>query len=70
MNMSAEQNVNGFGYGVGVKHLLYKHVYVGLEVQKVDYSSATYKKAYENREDVYTVKPKQLQGLISVGYKF
>ena len=60
------RNVSGFGYGAGIKHLVNKNVYVGVESQVVNYSSAD----LDGELLSATIEPKQVQTLVSVGYKF
>lgn len=66
-DLSTSQNFSGFGYGLGLRYMANKNVYVYGEWQKVDYGSKT--TAVD--DDVFeTIKPKTTLGLFGVGYKF
>ena len=66
-NGSAKSNVNGFGYGLGVKQLLTKNIFVGVDLMGVSYGSAS--NAFDSNSGV-SAKPSQFLGFASVGYKF
>lgn len=60
---TVNKNINGFGYGLGLKQLLTKNIYVGVDLMGVTYGSA-------NLGDGTSAKPSQFLGFASVGYKF
>lgn len=55
-------NFNGVGYGVGLKKLIDKNIYVGGEVVYTQFNSKT--------QDGVTIKPNQMSYMIGLGYKF
>lgn len=63
----SSQNFSGFGYGLGLRYMVNKNVYVYGEWQEVDYGSKT----TDVGDGVFvTIKPKTTLGLFGVGYKF
>jgi opacity protein-like surface antigen len=59
---SASENFDGFGYGVGIKHLVTPNVYLFVEAEQRPYNSKTF-----NSVDV---KPTETLGTFGVGFKF
>lgn len=60
---SSTKTINGFGYGLGVKQLVTKNIFVGVDLMGVTYGSANY-------DGGMSAKPSQFLGFASVGYKF
>lgn len=63
-------NRTGFLYGIGVKHMLTSNVYVGLEVQKIDFSGKTTVSLSNSGTETRNSKLSQLSGAVSIGYQF
>lgn len=63
--ISESKTLNGFGYGLGVKQLVTKNIFVGVDLMGVTYNSYTPADSGGN-----TFKPSQFMGFASVGYKF
>ena len=61
-NLSASQNMNGVGYGVGVRTMLDKNLFVQVEFSQSDYESKTVNGG--------TYKPTGSTGTVGIGYKF
>jgi opacity protein-like surface antigen len=59
---SGNTNFNGVGYGVGLKKLIDKNIYVGGEVVYTQFNSKT--------DGGLTLKPNQMSYMIGLGYKF
>lgn len=59
---SGSKNINGFGYGIGVKQMLTSNIYAGIDVMGVSYQSWS--------SDGVSARPTQWMGFASVGYKF
>ena len=62
----ASRNISGFGIGLGIRHLVNKNIYVGFESQLVNYFSVD----LDKKVLPATIEAKQVQTLVSVGYKF
>lgn len=56
------KNLNGFGYGLGIKQMLSSNVFAGIDVMGVSYQS------YTNYN--VSAKPTVWMGFASIGYKF
>lgn len=56
------KNLNGFGYGLGIKQMLSTNVFAGIDVMGVSYQS------YTNYN--VSAKPTEWMGFASIGYKF
>ena len=63
---TSTKNLEGWGYGLGIKTFLNSNTFVQLEGNFVDYD--THSATVDG--DVISVNPKVLSALISVGYKF
>lgn len=61
---SSTKVANGFGYGLGLKQLITKEIYVGVDLMGVTYGKVSL------GEDGASAKPNQFMGFASVGYKF
>ena len=59
---TGSKNLNGFGYGVGIKQMLTTNVFAGVDVMGVSYQS------YTNYS--VSAKPTEWMGFASIGYKF
>jgi opacity protein-like surface antigen len=57
------KSFNGFGYGVGLKHLMTPNLFVYVEAEQRVYNSETFSSSVD-------VKPKETHGIIGVGWKF
>lgn len=64
---SGSETFAGFGYGLGLKHMVNTSVFVYAEWQQVNYERKTY--AYSGGASE-TIKPKTTLGLFGVGTKF
>ncbi len=62
-NVNSQNTINGFGYGLGVKQLVTKNIFVGVDLMGVTYGSASLGEGA-------SAKPSQFIGFASVGYKF
>lgn len=60
---SGTKTINGFGYGLGVKQLVTKNIYLGVDLMGVTYGSA-------NIGEGASAKASQFLGFASIGYKF
>lgn len=63
---------NGFGYGIGVKQLLTKNIYLGVDLMGVTYGSKSIT-AYTFEDGTQlnaSAKANQFMGFASLGYKF
>lgn len=60
------KTLNGFGYGIGLKQLITKEIYAGVDLMGVTYNSNKYSEEGLNA----SFKPTQFMGFVSVGYKF
>jgi hypothetical protein len=60
---STTKAINGFGYGLGVKQLITKQIFVGVDLIGVTYGSA-------DLGDGASAKSSQFMGFASIGYKF
>jgi len=58
---------SGIGYGAGIKHLVDKKVFVFAEFEQIDFQSKS--EALGGGESL-TIKPKNTQGLLGIGYQF
>lgn len=65
--VSNSKNLEGWGYGVGIKTLLNNNTYIQVEGNYVEYDN--YKVIFNEDTNIVS-KPKVLSALISVGYKF
>lgn len=63
-SLNQTTNINGFGYGLGVKQAITENIYLKGEVYGVTYGSANV------GEGGLTSKPSQVSAFLSVGYKF
>ena len=71
--VSANKNVNGFGYGLGAKYAFTRNVYGALDLMGVTYSSVrtSYNWFPDNEyQNAASFKPTQFFGFISLGYRF
>lgn len=59
------RNVNGFGYGIGLKQMVTEGLYISVDVMGVSYNSASY-----GGNGTIKSQPSQVMGFGSVGYKF
>lgn len=59
---NSSKNINGFGYGLGVKQMITSNIFASVDLMGVSYQS------YKN--DGISVKPSQFMGFASLGYKF
>lgn len=67
---TASRNIEGFGYGVGLKSLLNNNLYIQVEagIDEYDKETATFDEA--TTPITYSFDPKVVTGKISIGYKF
>lgn len=62
-NETHQATVNGFGYGLGAKHLFTKNIYGAVDLMGVSYKSYTTPAGA-------SIRPTQFMGFASIGYKF
>jgi opacity protein-like surface antigen len=67
---TGSENIEGWGYGAGIKAFLDKNLYVQFEGNFVDYKKASSTETVDGSTYVISTEPKSLSALISVGYKF
>ena len=65
--VEVSNNHSGIGYGAGIKHLVDKKIFIFAEFEQVDFQSKT--EALGGGESL-TIKPKNTQGLLGIGYQF
>jgi hypothetical protein len=67
-SFTVSRNMEGFGYGIGLKSLLNNNLYVQVEagIDEYDKESAT----DSDNGITYSIDPKVVTGKISIGYKF
>jgi opacity protein-like surface antigen len=58
----ASDTFDGYGFGVGVRKMINKNVYLQAEISEINYSSQSF--------NGVSMDPKQTVGTIGVGYKF
>lgn len=58
------QHFDGFGYGVGLKHLMTPNLFLYVEAEQRVYNSETFSASGID------VKPKETHGIVGVGWKF
>ena len=63
---SGNKNLNGFGYGLGIKQMITKEIFAGIDLMGVTYSSNKPGGDFSGSG----FKPSQFLGFASVGYKF
>ena len=63
---SANKNLNGFGYGLGIKQMITKEIFAGIDLMGVTYGSNKPGGDYAGS----SFKPSQFLGFASIGYKF
>ena len=64
------KQINGFGYGLGVKQLLTDHIFLGVDLMGVTYGKATYSGVADGTPYNASFKASQFMGFASIGYKF
>ena len=57
------KSMNGFGYGLGIKQTIAKDIYLGVDIMGIAYNSSKTSRGV-------TVRPEQLIGFMSLGYRF
>jgi opacity protein-like surface antigen len=62
--VSDSQDFSGFGYGLGVKHLVTQHLYLYVEVEQRVYETRSFSALQIN------VRPEETLGTFGVGWKF
>lgn len=63
---AANKNLNGFGYGLGIKQMISKDIFAGIDLMGVTYGSNKPGGDFSGSG----FKPSQFLGFASVGYKF
>lgn len=67
-SFTASRNIEGFGYGVGLKSLINNNLYIQVEAGIDEYDKET---ATDSGNGItYSFDPKVVTGKISIGYKF
>lgn len=72
INSNPSSTYNGFGYGIGVKQLLTKNIFLGVDLMGVTYGSKSIT-AYtfeDGSQMTANAKASQFMGFASLGYKF
>jgi opacity protein-like surface antigen len=69
-SITFSENLNGWGYGAGVKTLLNNNVYLQIEGSLVKYDKQSKTIVGDLDDYVISSKPEVLTALISIGYKF
>ena len=64
---STSKTINGFGYGLGVKQMITKNIYAGVDLMGVSYQSYSVTDADLG---TFNNRPRQFLGFASIGYKF
>ena len=59
----ANKNMNGFGYGLGLKQSITQDIYLGIDIMGVAYNSSKTSRGA-------TIRPEQFMGFMSLGYRF
>jgi opacity protein-like surface antigen len=67
-SFTASKNIEGWGYGFGVRSLITNNIYVQAEAQIDEYDKET--STDSGNGITYSFDPKVVRGKISVGYKF
>jgi hypothetical protein len=67
-SFTLSRNIEGFGYGVGLKSLLTNNLYVQVEAGIDEYDKTT--GTDTSNSTTYTFKPKVVTGKMNIGYKF
>jgi hypothetical protein len=67
-SFTLSRNIEGFGYGVGLKSLLTNNLYVQVEAGIDEYDKKT--GTDTDNSTTYTFKPKVVTGKMNIGYKF
>jgi len=67
--INGNKNINGFGYGLGVKHLVTKNIFVGVDLMGVTYGNS-FNNSDSKGDSFAKNKFSQFMGFASVGYKF
>jgi opacity protein-like surface antigen len=69
-SFTASRNIEGFGYGIGLKSLLNNNLYIQVEagIDEYDKETATFNE--DGGPITYSFDPKVVTGKISIGYKF
>lgn len=70
---SANQTLNGFGYGLGAKYAFTQNVYAAVDVMGVSYRSVKTNYNWFSDSDYQnsaSFKPTQFLGFVSLGYRF
>jgi len=67
-SFTASKNIEGWGYGFGVRSLITNNIYVQAEAQIDEYDKET--STDSDNGITYSFDPKVVSGKISVGYKF
>lgn len=66
-NFSVSKNIEGWGYGLGLKTFLSNNLFVQAEAGIVNYEKF---EAVEDSNPPISIKPRTINGTISIGYKF
>ena len=67
-SFTASRNIEGYGYGLGLKSLLNNNLYIQVEAGIDEYDKETARDS--GNSITYTFDPKVVTGKISIGYKF
>lgn len=66
-NPSTSKTINGFGYGLGLKQMITKNVFAGVDLMGVSYQSYSLS---DPDLGSFSNRPMQFMGFASIGYKF
>ena len=67
---TGSEDIEGWGYGAGIKTFLDKNLYIQVEGNFVDYKKASSTETVGTSTYVISSEPKSLSALVSIGYKF
>lgn len=62
--------VNGYLWGIGIKHLITNNIFVGADLTKYNYGDGSQATNLRGLDVVVSSKAEQTNALISIGYKF
>jgi len=69
-SISLNDSVNGYLWGVGIKHLLTENIFLGIDLTKHNYGNTSQTTNLKGLSVNVSSKNEQTNALISIGYKF
>ena len=70
ININLDDSVDGYLWGVGVKHMVSKNIFVGADLTKFSYGTSSSIASLNGLEVKVSSKAEQTNALLSVGYMF